>query len=52
MRMTWVSWLNWSVLSLYRETVLMKQEQFLQMPDYVVENETKDQEYWYVEYES
>jgi hypothetical protein len=24
------------------------QEQFLQMPDYVVENETKDQEYWYV----
>jgi len=28
--------------------VLMRQEQFLQMPDYVVENETKDQEYWYV----
>lgn len=31
-----------------RWTYADDQEQFLQMPDYVVENETKDQEYWYV----
>ena len=28
--------------------MLMVQEQFLQMPDNVVANESKDQEYWLV----